>query len=192
MGEDFLRLLAARGLAPRDAFRRYEALHARSLATAYAYCAEVMAGREEAWLQEEARAFFAQRFAGRVFRYVRPLLARLAARGLEPWVVSASPRWLVQAGAVALGIPAGRVLAVSVPVEGGRLGAVATQPVPCGPGKVRALEAAGVRPFLALGNGEIDAEMLASARHALAVAPRDIDTPLVRVARARGWPVLRV
>ncbi len=192
VGEDFLRAAAFAGHAPKNAYRQYEALLAVDLATAYAYCAEVLAGKEEAWLEAQARQFFADRFEGRVFRYVRPLLAQLKGGRLMPWIVSASPRWLVQAGARALGIPADHVLAVSVPVVDGKLTAVAEQPVPCGPGKAAALARRGVRPYLALGNGAIDVELLACAQHALVVAPRDEETPLARLAPGRGWPILRV
>lgn len=192
VGEDFLRYAAAQGFVARDAYRTYEAHLAVDLATAYGFCAQVLAGRTEAWVEAEAQRFFDQRFAGRVFRYVRPLLAAVARKGLQPWIVSASPRWLVQAGARRLGMPAEQVLAVSVPVVDGKLTGAVQRPVPCGAGKAAVLRAAGVRPFFALGNGAIDVDMLAAAEHALVVAPRDEDTPLVHEALRRHWPILRV
>jgi phosphoserine phosphatase len=194
VGEDLLRYLAFERLVPADAWSRYEAMLARSHADAYAFAAQVMAGLELTQLQAIADDFFARRFAGRVFRPVRALLSALVEVGYQPWVCSASPVQAVLPGALALGIPAERVIGVSARIEGGKLTGVVEQPISCGPGKVTWLERrlGAVRPALAVGNGDLDLDMLAWADAALVVAPLDgPDNALVREAGARGWPVLR-
>lgn len=65
-----------------------------------------------------------------------------------------------------------------------------TQPVPVGPGKVTWLERAGVKPALAVGNGDFDVDMLAFSARALVISPPDAENALVRHARAHGWPIL--
>jgi phosphoserine phosphatase len=80
-------------------------------------------------------------------------------------------------------VPKSRVIAVDPGVR----------PIPCGEGKVLHLKAKGIRPALAVGNGELDLPMLAWAAKAVVVAPRGgPDNRLVEAALARSWPVLRV
>jgi phosphoserine phosphatase len=189
VGEDFLRYGAHRGLF-RGSFATYEAHLERSPARAYAYCVEVLAGLREEALRAACDAFFAERYAGRVFPWVRPFLAELVKLGLEPWVCSASPRWTVLPGARALGISEGRVIGVTCDVEEGALVLPVHEPVPCGPGKVARLKERRLAPALAVGNGDLDLDMLAFADLALAVTPPDAENHLVRQARARGWPIL--
>jgi HAD superfamily hydrolase (TIGR01490 family) len=197
VGEDFLRYLAAQGLLPGRAaasglYEEYERRVAADAAKGYAFAVEVMAGLAEAQLNAWCRDFFAQRFAGRLFAFTRPLLAALEAAGHPVWVVSASPLWIVAVGAAALGIPVERVIAVRANVEEGRLSAAVEQPVPFGPGKVAQLKSRGLKPALAVGNGEGDLPMLEYADAALVVAPHgDPGNGLVRAAQARGWAVVR-
>ncbi len=194
VGEDLLRYLGTSALLPTagaGAYARYEEHLAHSPAAAYAYAVEVMAGLEEARLEAICADFFTRRFLGRVFPFVKPLKERLLAAGYALWLCSASPRWIVQAGARALGFDPACVIAVDCAVDGGVLSRPVTQPVPCGPGKVAWLERRGLSPELAVGNGDLDLDMLAFARRALVVAPPDADNGLVREARGRGWPVIR-
>ncbi|MEW6430685.1 MAG: HAD family hydrolase [Myxococcota bacterium] len=195
VGEDLLRLLGQRrllGAASDGVFARYEQLLKRDPSAAYAFAVEVLAGFAEAELQRVCDDFFAERYAGRVFRFVRPLLARLTHAGLTPWICSASPRWAVLPGARALGIEPAHVIGVTCAVEDGVLTGRVDQPVTCGPGKVTWLERHGVQPVLAFGNGDLDVDMLAAAARAVVVAPLDgPDNALVAEAKRRGWPVLR-
>lgn len=194
VGEDFLRFLAQQrrlGARSDGCYARYEALLSASPARAYGFAVEVMGGLDEAELSAWCADFFERRYAGRVFPFVRPLLARLSGAGFVPWICSASPRWTVIPGAAALGIPAGRVIGVDCAVESGRLTGEVAQPVPCGPGKVTWLERRGVKAALAVGNGDLDLDMLAAAERAIVVAPLDSENGLVAEGRRRGWPILR-
>lgn len=194
VGEDFLRFLAAGGHLPRAAtgvYAEYERLHAHRPDEAYAFSVIVMAGMEESSLRRLAVDFFRHRYLGRLFRWVRPALSRMRAVGTEVWICSASPRWIVEAGAAELGVPADRVVGVDCELIDGRLSAKVLEPVTAGAGKVAWLTRRGVRPSLAVGNGALDLEMLLAAEAALVVAPQDAPhTALAVEAARRGWPVL--
>lgn len=198
VGEDFLRYLASRGslLHPpaEGAYARYDRLNLEDPPAAYAYAVTVMAGLLDSELTALASTFFATRFTGRVFPYVRPLLTRLAALQLEVWVCSASPRWVVEAGAATLGIDPRHVIAVDAVLDAqGRLTDQIIAPVAAGPGKVAWLKRRNVAPLLAVGNGDLDLDMLAYARQAWVIAPPDAaPSALVREALRRSWPISRV
>lgn len=189
VGEDFLRWALHEQLFS-GSYDTYERLLSESAARAYAYCVEVMAEHPEQLVAERCADFFTRRFTGRIFSFVRPLLARLAAANCPVWICSASPRWNVLPGALALGIPADQVIGVTCPAPDGRLSGKVDQPVPVGPGKVTWLERHGVKPALAVGNGDFDLDMLAFAKHALVVSPPDSHNGLVAEAQRRGWPIL--
>ena len=188
-GEDFLRYAIHRGIFEAR-YDRYEQLLGQSHARAYAYCVEVMAELTEAELVQACTTFFAERIEGRIFPFVRPLLARLKEAGCPVWICSASPRWVVAPGAVALGIPAQQVIGVSCPIRDGKLTGEVEQPVPVGPGKVTWLERAKLEPALGVGNGDFDVDMLAFSKHALVISPRDSRNQLVLDGLSRGWPIL--
>ncbi len=192
VGEDFLRHLCAEGLVPEGSYARYDALHQADPPAAYAFAVTVMKGLLDAELAVRATDFFTQRFVGRVFPYVRPLLAQLRTAGYEVWVCSASPRWVVEPGAAHLGIASSQVIAVDAALVEGRLTERIMTPVPAGPGKVEWLRRKNVAPVLAIGNGDLDLDMLAYAQAAWVIAPPDAAPSLLtRQAKARNWPVSR-
>ena len=196
VGEELLRELIAKDQLPhhrgrRDLYEEYEARVARDPADGYAFAAQVMEGWEEPALQAYCRDFFERAIIRQLFPFTAPLVRALADAGCEVWVVSASAVWPVVPGAAWLGVPPERVIAVEVEVEAGRLTRRAKRPVPCGEGKVELLRSRGVRPALAVGNGDLDEPMLAYAERALAIAPFGQDNGLVRAATRRGWPVQR-
>ena len=195
VGEDLLRFLVAEDRLPahkgeRDLYQRYETIHDVDPPAAYAFAVEAMAGLEETTLIGWCREFFSRRFAGRLFPFSRPLLEAFTAAGYVPWLVSASPRWIVEAGALALGVA--NVIAVDAELDAGRLTRRVRQPVPAGIGKVELLKQRGLTPAFAAGNGNLDLPLLEFAPVRLVVAPwDDPGNNLVRVGVARGWPVQR-
>ncbi len=189
VGEDFLRYGLHHGYF-EGSYAHYEALLSQSAPRAYAYCVEVLRDQPLATLEQRCAAFFAERYAGRIFSFVRPLLARLKEAGCPVWICSASPWWTVVPGALALGIPASQVIAATCEVRDGTLTGQVSPPVPVGPGKVTWLQRASLTPALAVGNGDFDLDMLAFARHALVISPPDSHNQLVLDARSRGWPIL--
>lgn len=190
VGEDFLRhALHAQLFDGR--YETYETLLSQSHARAYGWAVEVMRDVPLSTLTRACDDFFQQRFQGRVFPFVRPLLARLTAAGCVPWICSASPLWTVLPGARMLGIDPEHVIGVSCAVEAGCLTGAVDAPVPVGDGKVTWLKRREVKPLLAVGNGDLDLDMLAHAEHALVIGPPDSENELVREGRRRGWPILK-
>ena len=89
-------------------------------------------------------------------------LRAAAARGVQVWLVSASPRLAVELGAELYGLGAMAILAVDC--RPGHPPAFA-EPVPIGEGKVAAWRARGLpAPDLALGDSSWDLPLLRSAR----------------------------
>lgn len=195
VGEDLLRYLGANALlphAPPGVFAKYDALHATTPVEAYGFAVQVMQGVAEVELNRICESFFAQRFVGRVFPFVRPLFDVLRSSGVAVWICSASPRWVVEAGARSLGLEPTNVIGVDVDMRQGVLTDVLRLPVTAGPGKVTWLQRKKVSFGFAAGNGELDLDMLQAASHRLVVAPFDgIENSLVRHARTHDWPILK-
>ncbi|MBM4779777.1 MAG: hypothetical protein GQE15_18895 [Archangiaceae bacterium] len=195
VGEDLLRYLGANALlphAPPGVFAKYDALHGETPVEAYGFAVQVMQGLSEVELNRISESFFAQRFAGRVFPFVRPLFDVLRTSGVDVWICSASPRWIVEAGARSLGLETRNVIGVDVEVEQGALTNRLRLPVTAGPGKVTWLQRKQVSFGFAAGNGELDLDMLLAAAHRLVVAPFDgSENSLVRHARSHDWPILK-
>jgi len=192
VGEDLLRYLAARQIVRSDAYAHYDAVLERSPTEAYGYAVQVMAGLHQAELEATCATFFIQRYQGRIFSFVRPLFDVLRTAGVTPWICSASPRWIVEAGARSLGLEPAHVIGVDADVEAGLLTERLRLPVTAGPGKVEWLSRRGVQPGFAAGNGELDVDMLQAARHRLVVAPFDgAENALVRHGRSSGWSILK-
>ncbi len=82
-------------------------------------------------------------------------------RGVEVWIVSASPRLAAEVGADLVGLQGARVLAIETP---GTAPGVFTEPVTVGEGKVAAWRSLGLPPpAVALGDSKWDLPLLESA-----------------------------
>lgn len=102
------------------------------------------------------------------------VLRALQQRGIVVYVVSASPREIVEAAVSSLGIDAQHVVAASAVYDSGHMLARVHRPISYGQGKVHGLRAlAGDAPLLAaFGDNYFDAEMLRAARVPVAVRPK--------------------
>lgn len=140
---------------------------------------EMMAWGVAGWTVDEARAF-AESILDRTKIESRLHLEAVGAlrwareEGLEVFLVSASPRAIVEAAAARLGVDADHVLAATPAVEGGVVRARAVRPIPYGAGKVDNL-----RPKLggrvlaaAFGDNAFDVPMLGASRVPVAVRPK--------------------
>jgi HAD superfamily phosphoserine phosphatase-like hydrolase len=195
-GEDLQHALVSEGALAAATRDEYERLLRVDMLAAYVHATRALAGLEEAWLRDRARRLVERDVADRVYPEMRGLLTVLAARGVTPWVVSSSNRWVVEAGAATLGIPPERVLAMAVEVEGGVLTGRLVLPAVAREGKAEALRSAlPSPPALCAGNSVNDLAMLRLAtRQALVVNPRPSPDPatgedLLAEAEARGWLV---
>jgi len=143
-------------------------------------------GLSESKLMAAAVRFFEQFFVSQIFPEMRELVRRLQENDCEVWAVSSSNEWVIRAGMKHFGIPDSRILAAKVEVENGVVSDRLVR-VPSGPGKQEALrEVVRKEIDAAFGNSRWDAEMLAMAKHAIAVNPNpDLET----AARERGWKI---
>jgi phosphoserine phosphatase len=143
-------------------------------------------GISEAKIMEAASSFFERFFVEQIFPEMRELVVRLQQNGCEVWAVSSSNEWVIRAGMKHFGIPESRVLAAKVELDGG----MATDRlirVPSGPGKPEALRMVMKKGIdAAFGNSRWDTEMLAMAKHAVAVNP---NPDLELTASERGWQI---
>jgi phosphoserine phosphatase len=143
-------------------------------------------GVNEKQIREAAKQYFHEHVEKNVFAEMKELTRQLADQGCEIWAVSSTNNWVVEAGAKTFGIPAERVLAATVAIEGGcasdRLLRVPTDEL-----KAEAIREVVGRPMDAVfGNSMHDFHMLEIARDAYAVNP---NPDLVPEAEKRGWTV---
>jgi phosphoserine phosphatase len=125
----------------------------------------------------------------RVREPMRRLIAHLRSRGVEVWVVSASPEPLVQAIALArFGLPPERVVGVRSRLLDGRLTGEPEGVVPFRQGKVEVVaKALGRRPVLAFGDAWTDFEMLLNAERGVLI---DRGNAPLKAALARSGTVV--
>ena len=143
-------------------------------------------GVSEAKLMDAATRFFDEFFVLQIFPEMQKLVRRLQENECEVWAVSSSNEWVIRAAMKHFGIPEDRILAAKVEVDDG----IATDRLirtPSGPGKPQALrEVARKEIDAAFGNSRWDAEMLAMAKHAVAINP---NLDLESMAKEQGWRI---
>jgi phosphoserine phosphatase len=143
-------------------------------------------GIPERNLMDAAVRFFEQFFVVQIFPEMHELVRRLEENGCQIWAVSSSNEWVIRAGMKHFGIPESRILAAKVELDHGIITDRLIR-VPSGPGKAEALrENVGKEIDDAFGNSRWDREMLAMAKHAVAVNP---NPDLEATARERGWRI---
>ncbi|CAM4517312.1 HAD family hydrolase [Corallococcus exiguus] len=139
---------------------------------------EMMAWVFAGWHAEEMRGFaldvVARRgVAGRVHPEARRVVEWARGQGVDCYVVSASPRAVVEAAVREVGITPDFVVACTPKEAGGRLLTSVFEPVPYGPGKVNSLRLRTNRPlYAAFGDNVFDLELLAASRVPVAIRPK--------------------
>jgi HAD superfamily phosphoserine phosphatase-like hydrolase len=196
IGEAFLRTIAAEGALVSaeargvDVWATYEAKCRVDKREGYGWAVQVMAGLEESALRQRCEAFARAFVPSRAFEAMRALVAECEARGVTPWIVSASHQWVVRAAAPLVGIDPRRAFGLTVEVEGGVLTGRLAKPFTFREGKAAAVQALiAERPALVSGDSTGDAEMLEIAGTRLVIAHRGADPSFIGHARARGWLV---
>lgn len=143
-------------------------------------------GLEESKMMSAAGRFFDEYFVPLIFPEMRELVRRLQENGSEVWAVSSSNEWVIRAGMKHFGLPENRILAAKVELDGAIVSDRLIR-VPSGTGKPEALRELVKKEIdAAFGNSRWDTEMLAMAKHAVAVNP---NPDLEATARERGWQI---
>jgi phosphoserine phosphatase len=143
-------------------------------------------------LRAGAQQYFREFVEHRIFPEMQELTRQLKAQGCELWAVSSTNNWVVEEGAAMFGIPAERVLAVTLAVEDGlitdRLVRVPTDEL-----KQTAIEEVIGRPADAVfGNSMHDFAMLYKAKKAYAINPNpDLETLAHDLQWKVYWPEVR-
>ena len=127
----------------------------------------------------------------RVYEEQKQIIARLQAGGFEVYIVSASGREFVKAGAVLLGVDPSHVIAMDAETKDGKLLPKSIPPATYRQGKADAIRKyVGVQPLIAFGDAFTDVEMLEFAKEAAVLIDRG-DPELRKLAAEKGWLVQR-
>jgi phosphoserine phosphatase len=171
-----------------EALRRYD-LYKNGTVDELTICGEMVQihrGVSLATIREAAKRFFAEHVERNIFPEMLELTHRLADQGCELWAVSSTNNWVVEVGAERFGIPAERVLAATVDIDGD-CASDRLLHVPTDEFKASAIQEHVGRPMDAIfGNSMHDFHMLEIARDAYAVNP---NPDLVPEAEKRGWTI---
>jgi phosphoserine phosphatase len=117
----------------------------------------VHSGLSEAAIRERTKEFFRENFLGRIFPEMRTLISRLRDADCDVWAVSSTNNWLIEGAMEHFGIPASRILAAAVEIDGGMITDRLIR-VPSGPGKPKAIREVIQRiPDAVFGNSRWDA-----------------------------------
>lgn len=199
-GEGFLKYLIAHKKlvnlpAGFDPFANYEALCAQNKWMGYPYATQVMAGMKVSEIQALAKDFF-KTFSQNIYPSQKALIQRLHAAGVDVWIVSASPQWLIEQGAPYLGVPANRVVGVRLAVANGLATPHIVPPMTFRQGKVEAIKQyIRKQPVYVSGDSITDFEMLQYAsRQQMVINPKDKNAPEDNIflqATKRNWPIQR-
>lgn len=133
--------------------------------------AEMMVWAYAGWTEEEFRdlirgALAEARHDQGVHRNVSELAAWARALGAATFIVSASPRWVVEEAAASLGFPRENIAGGVPRMDAGRMAVGMAQPLPYGPTKVIAgrTMTGSKRWLLALGDSGFDVALLAASQ----------------------------
>ncbi len=132
-----------------------------------------------------------------IFQDQKKLVQLLMNHGVEVYIVTASIKWAVEPGALALGVSINNVIGVQTEIQDGIITDQGIFPITYRPGKVEALlqRTKGVAPFLSSGNSMGDFELLNAATHtriAVSAASRDdhmykTESELLTHAKNNNW-----
>lgn len=164
---------------------------------AYLWLAQILNGVS----LEQARAWAREAVVANkptpVFPEQKKLIELLLSKGVEVFIVTASIRWAVEAGADLVGLTPDNVIGIETEISDDKITDRAKGIITHREGKAQALLArtGGRRPFLACGNTMGDLELIESAteiRMAVSAASRDdrlfrTEDELQKLARERGW-----
>jgi HAD superfamily phosphoserine phosphatase-like hydrolase len=167
----------ASGDATAVASALYEAFKHQALSEerAYEVMAWVFAGHTLQQAGEHAVVVQRQlRLEQRFHPEMREIVSWALGRGIDVWVVSASPQFAVQQGVARLGIPADRVIGAEPAMARGLIAPRMAHRMPYGPGKLEAIARVlgPAQLVAAFGDSAFDVPMLRAAAVSVAVRPK--------------------
>lgn len=160
------------------------------------WLAQISAGRTLEEVRKMAAHCFDSEEKVPVFPDMRDLINKLKSSGFEVYIVSASPKWAVEAAAVHVGVDKSHVIGLMTKIQNNKLTEEMDGPVTSGEGKVEALlhTTQGFNPTFAAGNTHSDLPLMESAQIRLAIASSEASHPLFKVeqevqalAKEKAW-----
>ena len=165
--------------------------------SAYVWLAQINQSKTIDQVREWSLAAFNTIKPVPIFTEQKKLIELFLENQVRIFIVTASIRWAVEPGAVALGLSEENVIGVETKVQHGTVTGEAVHPITYKQGKVEALlkHTGGVLPFFASGNSTGDTELLQAATHlqlAVSAASRDdrlfqSENELMRIAELNNW-----
>lgn len=148
----------------QDIYAEYEKKLAIDRQEGYTWIVGLMAGLPEVELKKWSADFFKQAFVQKIYHPQKTLISSLQKKGIPVWIVSASNRWIIEAGAAWLNVPASNVIGIDLLVDKGILTNQVKQPVTYKQGKILALQQRTQLPILlASGDSVGDQQLLEQA-----------------------------
>lgn len=164
---------------------------------AYTWLAQINAGFDLEVVRSWSQAAYQETPQPKFFSQQKMLIDSLHGLGVQVYVVTASVKWGVEPGAMALGIPEHRVIGVETKIKGGKVTREPLGPVTYRHGKIEKLlqVTKGVAPVFVSGNSEGDLDLLhAASSLRLAVCSADrkhelykTEQKLQKIAGKLGW-----
>ncbi len=163
---------------------------------AYVWLAQINQGKSLEQVRSWAKEAFAEIKPNPIFSEQQRLVDILRTHGAKIYIVTASIKWAVEPGAIAMGLTADNVIGVETAVKDGIISDTPVLPITYRAGKVDALMAQSKQaPFFASGNTMGDFELLQSATHlrlAVSAASRDdrlfkTEHELATIAQEKNW-----
>ncbi|AZZ38035.1 haloacid dehalogenase [Bdellovibrio sp. qaytius] len=163
---------------------------------AYVWLAQINQGQSLEQVCKWAQQAFETIKPNPIFSEQQRLIELLKSHGVKIYIVTASIKWAVEPGAIAIGLSADNVIGVETAIKDGIITDAPVLPITYRAGKVEALLAQSKQaPFLASGNTMGDFELLQSATHlrlAVSAASRDdrlfkTELELANEAKNKNW-----
>lgn len=164
---------------------------------AYVWLAQINEGIALNQVQDWALQAFKSIQPNPLFSEQQKLIQFFKQNGVQVYIVTASIKWAVQPGAIAIGLTEDDVIGVETEVIGGQISKNAILPITYRQGKVDALlkKTNGKVPFFCSGNSSGDIELLQCSSHlrlAVSAASRDdklfkSEKELLDLAEKNNW-----
>ncbi|MFN3453956.1 MAG: HAD family hydrolase [Pseudobdellovibrio sp.] len=201
LGENFFNYQIDNNLVetPPDAFNHY--LEMKKInddpRQAYVWLAQINKGKTLTQVREWALQAFKEIKPSPIFDDQKKLIELLLKNNVQIYIVTASIKWAVEPGALALGLSNDNVIGVETSLENNIITDKPVFPITYRMGKVEALlkQTQNNKPFLASGNSMGDYELLEAATHcrlAVSASSRDdklfkTENELATIAKSKNW-----
>ena len=182
---------------PANAFDVYVQMKEKNPREAFLWLAQLNKNQKIEKVREWAKQAFDSILPNPIFKDQQKLVQFLMNHGVEVYIVTASIKWAVEPGALALGVSSSNVIGVQTEIQDGIVTDKGMFPITYREGKVEALlkRTNGLAPFLSSGNSMGDFELLNAATHTrLAVSAASHDDRLYKTelellshAKQKNW-----